>query len=171
MVSSLDACTSFAPRPLDRLQGPGRGGGVNGEARIAGAPQPNAYAVIIGIEKYHDLPSPTGARADAERFAELAKRSLGPEGHIHLALDKQATKGTGAAAGLFTDYVIQGLGTGAADLDGDGQISLQELSDYVRPRVSREARKDNRDQKPSLVVGQALGSPSSFIVAWGLPPK
>lgn len=262
-------------------------------AFVAGAPQPNAYAVIVGIEKYTGLPTPTGARADAERFADVAKRSLGiPAAHVHLLIDAQGTKGSierevewakssvppggriyfyfsghgapdasaGASyilpvdgdpkflpqtalleaevmkrlseskarevlaivdscfsgaggrsvlppgaralvrvredkpaarlailsassgaetsgpksdgsAGLFTDYVIQGLGTGAADLDGDGQVSLQELSDYVRPRVAREAKKDNRDQTPSLVVGQSLGAAGSFIVEWGLPAK
>jgi uncharacterized caspase-like protein len=70
--------------------------------------------------------------------------------------------------GLFTKVVLDGLGTGAADINGDGQVSLQELSTWVTPRVSREAKKDNRDQNPSLTVGKGLGSADSFIVEWGL---
>jgi uncharacterized caspase-like protein len=250
--------------------------------------------VIIGIEKYSNgLPVPTGARADAQQFAEVAKKTLGiAPGHVHVLIDEQATKGTllrelawardstppggriyfyfsghgapnasdgtpylvpadgdpkfldqtavresevlaelskskakevlavldscfsgaggrsvlppgarplvrvkeapatghlavfsassgaeisGPAAdgsgGLFTKFVVQGLGTGAADIDGDGQVSLSELGDWVKPRVAREAKKDNRDQTPSLVVSSALGAPSGFIVEWGLPAK
>ena len=33
---------------------------------ITGAPQPNAYALIIGIEDYRDVAPTPGARADAE---------------------------------------------------------------------------------------------------------
>jgi hypothetical protein len=261
---------------------------------LAGAPQPNAYAVVIGVEKYSNgLPVPTGARADAEHFAELAEKSLGvPADHVHLRLDEQATKGSilrevawardatppggriyfyfsghgapdaaagtpylvpvdgdpkflaqtalpeaellselrkskakevlavldscfsgaggrsvlppgarplvhvketavtgqiavftassgseisGPAAdgsgGLFTKFVLQGLGTGAADMDGDGQVTLPELSEWVRPRVLRAARQDSRDQTPGLVMSSGLGAPSSFIVAWGFPAK
>ena len=35
-----------------------------------------------------------------------------------------------------------------ADLNGDGQISLKELVDFVGPRVTREAAKANRAQHP-----------------------
>lgn len=266
---------------------------VGGDRFVSGAPQPTAFALIIGIEHYKTLPSPSGAKADAERFAQMARQSLGvPAAHIRVALDDEATKGTierhlewlkasvpsggriyfylsghgapdaasgsshivpvdgdpqylaqtglrvsdvlgrlsqskakdvlavvdscfsgaggrsvlppgaralvrmktepvtgrlallspasgaeisgpstGGASGLFTQYVLEALGTGAADGDGDGQVSLQELADFVRPRVVREARKDNRDQTPTLVVSQQLGAPSSFVVAWGLPPR
>jgi hypothetical protein len=37
--------------------------------------------------------------------------------------------------------------------------------------VSREAKKANRDQNPSLTVGKGLGSADSFIVEWGLATK
>jgi hypothetical protein len=61
---------------------------------VLGAPQPQAYALVVGIEKYRDVPSPTGARADAEQFARLAERTLGiPEAHIKLLLDEHATRG------------------------------------------------------------------------------
>jgi hypothetical protein len=56
-------------------------------------------------------------------------------------------------------------------MNGDGQVSLGELSQWVGPRVSREAKKANRDQNPSLTVGKGLGSADSFIVEWGLAAK
>ena len=73
-----------------------------------------------------------------------------------------------SGAGLFTQFLGEGLGRGHADINGDGQISLQELEEWVRPRVSREARRDNRDQNPSVVVGSGLKSAGSFIVAQGI---
>ncbi|HZS35266.1 MAG TPA: caspase family protein [Polyangia bacterium] len=64
-----------------------------------------------------------------------------------------ATQTTGphpkAPSGLFTYYLIEGL-QGAADADGDGQITANELLRYVQPRVEREARHENRDQSPEL---------------------
>jgi hypothetical protein len=39
---------------------------------------------------------------------------------------------------LFTKHLVEGLRTGAADLDSDGKISLDELYDYVYERVPEE---------------------------------
>jgi hypothetical protein len=261
---------------------------------VVAAPQPSAYALIIGIEKYRDVPSPTGARGDAEKFAKLARQTLGvPESHIQVAVDDRASKGdiekhlewlkanaqpgsriyfffsghgapeptTGtsyllpydgdpryldgtalrlqtvlarlqetkarevlavldscfsgaggrsvlppgaralvrvqapptaarialfsassgaqtsgpapgsASEGLFTQKILQALGGGQGDLNGDGQVSLEELRDWVKPRVTRDAKSDNRDQTPELFLGNNIGAPSSFIVAWGLATK
>ena len=262
---------------------------------VASSPQLSAYALIVGIEKYRDVPAATGARADASRFETIARRTLGiKDEHLHVALDDRATKsdleghlawlkssvpagsriyvffsghgapdtagGSGSpylfpydgnpravstsalplasvmtalgqtrakdvlvvldscfsgaggrsvlppgarplmrvrdaapaaqvalftaagaseisgpapgdSLGLFTKYVTEGLGTGAADGDGDGQISLQELADWVKPRVARDARKDNREQTPSVTVGNNVGSAGSFSVAWGFATK
>jgi hypothetical protein len=61
---------------------------------VQAVPQPNSYAVVIGVEKYvNGLPSPTGAHSDAERFAQLAKSTLGIDpGHLEVLLDERATK-------------------------------------------------------------------------------
>jgi len=40
-----------------------------------------------------------------------------------------------AETSVFTHFLVEGLQTGAADLDGDGQISLDELYDYVYEQV------------------------------------
>jgi hypothetical protein len=77
----------------------------------------------------------------------------------------------GGGGGLFTKYLLDGLGSVAAEIIGDGQVSLAELSEWVSPRVAREAKKDNRDQNPGLTLGKGLGSADAFIVAWGLPAK
>ena len=73
-------------------------------------------------------------------------------------------------AGLFSSYLLQGLGNGRADLNGDGQISLKELIDYVGPRVSREAAKGNRAQHPAVKSGDRTSGAAQLMLVWGLEP-
>lgn len=260
---------------------------------VAASPQPASYAVVIGVERYRDLPPPVGARHDAEAFAGMLRRTLGlKEDHIRLALDDRATRtdlekhlawaksevpagsrvylffsghgapeiasgspyllpydadskmvestgialsgvlktlgegrskevlvmidacfsgaggrsvlppgarplvkvkeaepaprvalfsatgpseisgpAPGTAEGLFTRTVVEAIGTGKADADGDGQISLQELADWVKPRVSREAMKEHRAQNPTLTIGGAIGAAANFVVGYGYAPR
>jgi hypothetical protein len=58
-----------------------------------GRPQPDAYALIIGISTYRDVQPPVpGATNDAEAFQQLAKVALGvPEENMRLALGDRAT--------------------------------------------------------------------------------
>ncbi len=268
-------------RPVASPKGPG--------ALVAASPQPTSYALVIGIENYRDVPEATGARSDAESFAEVMRTTLGvPSENLRVLLDERAsrsdinkelrwlaanvpaggrvyfyysghgapepTKGisyivpydgdpsylkdtalpmsevikglegtkakevvafadscfsgaggrsvlpegtrplvrvaktkaagrvsllsasTGAEisgpapdgdGGLFTHHLLQAIGTGAADIDGDGQISLGELSSWISPRVTREAKRDNREQHPELTVGSKVGSADELIIGWG----
>ncbi|MDC0675576.1 caspase family protein [Nannocystis radixulma] len=269
--------------------GGGGGGGGKGGAMVSASPQPTAYALIVGIEKYRDVTPAGGARSDAEKFAELARVTLGvPEDNIKVLLDDRASRtdiakqlrwlqanvpnggrvyfyfsGHGApeptsgisyivpfdgdpqylkdtaipmtevlgdlektkakdvlamadscfsgaggrsvlapgtrplvrvedvkpqtrvamlsassgaeisgpaadgSGGLFSKYVIEAIGSGQGDMNGDGQISLQELAEWVGPRVKREAKKANREQTPHLTIGKKLSSADEFIVSWG----
>jgi hypothetical protein len=255
---------------------------------LPGQARPNAYALVVGVEKYRDAPAAPGARTDATRFVELAKTTLGvPSDHVLLALDERATRGdvdkhldwltknvtaggriylyfaghgaaeaangsaylmphdadpkaiasTGVALssvlarlsatkaesvvafvdscfsgeggrsvlppgarplmkviapsatqsprvallssaganeisgptvdgaqGLFTSLLVEGVGTGAADFDGDGNLSVGEIAGWVGPRVTREAKKANRDQTPVLTVGNAVGAADELVV-------
>jgi hypothetical protein len=70
--------------------------------------------------------------------------------------------------GLFTYYLVDGLAFDpAADADGDGQITLSELTNFVRPRVERDARKDGREQRPTVSSGGSV-DPQTMAVVWGL---
>ena len=261
---------------------------------LSATPQPNAYALVIGIEDYRDVPPVPGAEQDASRIVEVLRTTLGlPENNIVLATGKRASRSDiikqirwlqanvpaggriyfyfsghgapesssgasylvpwdgdprflddtalplsqvitmleqtkakevlafadscfsgaggrsvlppgarplvrmkapdapktrvalysaasgaeisgpipGGHGGLFSSYVAEALGTGRADLDGDGQITLQELVDWVGPRVARDAKRDNREQNPSLLLGRKLGSARDFVVGWGYPPQ
>lgn len=59
--------------------------------------------------------------------------------------------------GLLTYFFLKGL-QGEGDLNKDGNIDMAELFDYVKPNVSKVARKQyNNEQTPQL-----LGSPDSL---------
>ena len=72
-------------------------------------------------------------------------------------------------AGLFTYHLIRALGEGRADMDGDGMISLEELQSYITPRVSRDARRLNREQSPTISIADGLPGGSNLMLMWGLP--
>ncbi len=283
-----------APAPVVVVEAPatpvGTPAAPPGKALRAGSPRRDAWALVIGVEKYRDVPPPTGARSDATRFHELVTTSLGvPEDHVVVALDDRASRadlekhlewleqnvqkggriylyfaghgapepasgtsyllpydadpkrleksalklsdvlaqlgrtkaketlvvldacfsGTGGRSvlaegirplvpvrkveagggvavfsaasadevsgtvpggtgGLFTARVVEAIGEGAADGDGDGAISLEELGRWVTPRVAREAKKDGRAQTPALSVGAGAGSAADFLIATGV---
>ena len=258
-------------------------------ALASGAQQANAFAMVVGIEKYRDAPAPPGARADAEAFKALATKTLGvPAANVRLLVDDRASKtdierelawlkanvpqdgkvifffaGHGAPdasngtsyllpydgspdalgqtgvplasvmkslgetkakqvvafvdacfsgaggrsvlpkgaralvrvkellpqarvalfaaasgaqtsgptadgkSGLFTRLLGDGIGSGQADIDGDGNLTLEEIAQWVTPRVTREAQRQSREQKPSLTVPANAGS-SSFVLATGV---
>ena len=270
------------------------GGDESASAFVEAVPQSSAYALVIGIESYRDLPPPTGAASDARRVAELLRDSFGlPGDHIRTLVDDRATrtdlesaidwiaetvpdggriyfyyaghgtphpkKGTslilpyeasqqtltrtglalddvlaklessgaksvvafvdacfsgegsrsvttegqrptvpvelvddqtkegrtvlyaaskadqisGAGAdgkgGLFTEHLVDALGTGSADVDGDGQITVEELDTYVTPRVARKAEELSRKQEPDLKLGPGGNDGADLSITWGLP--
>jgi uncharacterized caspase-like protein len=57
--------------------------------------------------------------------------------------------------GIFTYYLSQGL-KGAADLNRDGIVSLQELYEYLEQQVSRKARAVGGNQHP-VMKGEVEG--------------
>src|SRR5690606_5855586 len=72
--------------PQARSGGKAAAGGL-----VSASPQPTAFALIVGIEKYRDVTPAGGARRDAEKFAELARVTLGvPEDNIKVLLDERA---------------------------------------------------------------------------------
>ncbi|MFI1811702.1 caspase family protein [Streptomyces sp. NPDC020422] len=66
---------------------------------------------------------------------------------------------------VFTHYLVQGLRDGSADLDGDGDITLDELYDYVHDRVVEEVPQQ-RPKKKDDVVGRTVIARN---VNWALP--
>jgi hypothetical protein len=70
--------------------------------------------------------------------------------------------------GLFSSLVFNGLAGGAADADGDGQLTAGELQRWLQPRVSRAARLAGRTQSPALQLGRSVASADELPLLWGL---
>jgi YVTN family beta-propeller protein len=70
-----------------------------------------------------------------------------------------------AARSVFTRYLVAGLRDGSADLDGDGDITLDELYSYVHDRVVEETPQQ-RPKKQDNVQGRTVIARN---VNWTLP--
>jgi branched-chain amino acid transport system substrate-binding protein len=85
------------------------------------------------------IKGPSRRSADAEEILE----QLGGHGRVVItASDKMEYSYESA----FTDAIVRGLETGAADLDGDGQIEVGELYRYVHDQV----RQNTSHQTPTM---------------------
>ena len=52
----------------------------------------DSFALLIGIDKYHNWPQLNYAVADAERMQKLLTEKLGfPNDNVHMLLDEEAT--------------------------------------------------------------------------------
>jgi ABC-type branched-subunit amino acid transport system substrate-binding protein len=128
-----------------------------------------------------DLPSGTGVAV------------LTASGETEFSLEEVADRAAAAARpSYFTEAVVAGIGTGAADRDGDGRITVDELYDYVyrrivegpspqRPRkmghtegevviaeVGRRFPEPPLPPKPSIGDATAVIAPETPLVPW--PP-
>ncbi|MFG3297058.1 caspase family protein [Streptomyces sp. NPDC048179] len=70
-----------------------------------------------------------------------------------------------AVQSVFTRYLVQGLRDGSADLDGDGDITLDELYGYVHDRVVDEMPQQ-RPKKQDNVEGRIVIARN---INWSLP--
>jgi hypothetical protein len=66
---------------------------------------------------------------------------------------------------VFTRFLVEGLATGGADLDGDGDISLDELYSYVHDRVIEDMPRQ-RPKKLENVEGRIVIARN---IHWRLP--
>lgn len=70
-----------------------------------------------------------------------------------------------AAQSVFTRHLVDGLRDGTADLDGDGDITVDELYNYVYDRVTAE-QPNQRPKKLDQVEGRTIVAAN---VNWTLP--
>ena len=71
---------------------------------------------------------------------------------------------------VFTHFLVEGLRTGAADLDGDGKIALDELYDYVYERVLTSGHARQTPHKwAQKIEGQIVIAQSSVVKPAELP--
>ncbi len=116
------------------------------------------------------FPAGAGVKADA---AVHAHEQLGGRGCAVLtssdatqySFEGSQLTGAGSPSSLFTRFLIDGLRTGRADLDGDGDITLDELYSYVHDRVIEE----QPQQRPKIkadVEGRILFARN---IRWAIP--
>jgi hypothetical protein len=75
----------------------------------------------------------------------------------------------------FTAVLVDGLSTGAADLDGDGFVTVDDAYDFLRRRLADEQlpqspRKWEFDVAGHIVLGRTAAAPASGLPAPPLPP-
>ncbi|MGH3720233.1 MAG: caspase, EACC1-associated type [Pseudonocardiaceae bacterium] len=91
-----------------------------------------------------------GGRRRRSAGTEEILEQLGGRGRVVItASDKMEY----AYESEFTNAVVHGLQTGAADLDGDGQVSVGELYQYVYDQV----RRNTPDQTPTMSAFEVRG--------------
>ena len=109
------------------------------------------------------------AKADTEvhaleRFQGRGRTVLTASDSTQYSFEGNQLRGD-AAQSVFTRYLVAGLRDGSADLDGDGDIALDELYSYVHDRVVEEMPQQ-RPKKQDNVEGRIIIARN---INWSLP--
>ncbi|HET6292221.1 MAG TPA: caspase family protein, partial [Kribbella sp.] len=114
---------------------------------------------------------PSGLRAKGdtdvhalERFRGRGRTVLTASDSTQYSFEGNRVKGK-AVQSVFTKHLVQGLRDGSADLDGDGEITLDELYNYTYDRVVAETP-HQRPKKQAEVEGRLVIARN---VNWSLP--
>ncbi|MGQ0601444.1 MAG: caspase, EACC1-associated type [Anaerolineales bacterium] len=114
--------------------------------------------------------SATGAKAITEMTFEgigYGRAVLTATDATQYAWEGEAVIGS-AENSVFTHYMIEGLQSGAADTDGDGEITLEELYDYIYGNVVKQTpkqtpRKWSYNQEGRLVIARTKPAPPKVV--------
>jgi hypothetical protein len=115
------------------------------------------------------FPAGRTAKADEgvqtlERFQGKGRAVLTASDATQYAFEGDDLRGSGTSS-VFTRYLVEAISSGAADLDEDGDIALDELYSYVYERVVAEMPQQ-RPKKQEDVDGRILIARN---VHWTLP--
>jgi hypothetical protein len=99
-----------------------------------------------------------------ERFQGKGRAVLTASDATQYAFEGDDLRGSGTSS-VFTRYLVEAISSGAADLDEDGDIALDELYSYVYDRVVAEVPQQ-RPKKQEDVDGRILIARN---VHWKLP--
>src|SRR5215217_7538705 len=99
-----------------------------------------------------------------ERFQGKGRAVLTASDATQYAFEGDDLRGTGTSS-VFTRHLVEAISSGAADLDEDGDIALDELYSYVYDRVVAEVPQQ-RPKKQEDVDGRIL---IAHNVHWTLP--
>jgi tetratricopeptide (TPR) repeat protein len=85
-----------------------------------------------------------------DRSVDL-QTQLGAEGRVVLASSSSTQysfEQPGAELSIYTRYLVEGIETGAADLDNDGEVAVRELHEYA----TRKVREAAPNMNPKIIV-------------------
>jgi YVTN family beta-propeller protein len=99
-----------------------------------------------------------------ERFQGSGRTVLTSSDSTQYSFEGNTVQGD-AAQSVFTRYLVAGLQDGSADLDGDGDVTLDELYGYVYDRVVAEMPQQ-RPKKQDNIEGRIVIATN---VNWSLP--
>lgn len=122
-----------------------------------------AKKIIIILDCCYSGAAGQGFRGDIDDGLQQLNNSRGTYLVTASTELQVAHENTTAGYGLFTKHLIAGLTTGAADKDGDGFISMNELYDYVHDNVVAA----NPNQQPTKHVKDERGSLGLIIAKSG----
>ncbi|AZM46662.1 hypothetical protein DMB38_13345 [Streptomyces sp. WAC 06738] len=160
-----------------------------------------ARTVVVLLDCCYSGAFLTGAKGDdqvhlREELAGSGRVVLTATSRTEYAWEGERLETASPQPSRFTGALIEGLATGAADLDGDGRITVTELYDYVyeslhragvrqRPRmwadveyqvvVARVPRAEAADDGPGPAAGDGMinyrDMMDAFFGAAGAPPR
>ena len=148
--------------------------------------EPPAFALVIGIEKYADLPEARFAERDAKDVARLLSSMGYPRGHIHTLLGSRATR-EGIArylerwlpevAGPGSTVFVYFAGLGAPDIETreaylvpwDGGEAALALEDYPLRRMYAVLDKLKASQVIVALDAGFSGAAGRSVIAAGSP--
>jgi len=99
-----------------------------------------------------------------ERFEGRGRVVLTASDASQYSFEGEDLAGSGARS-LFTRYLVEGIRSGQADLDGDGDVCLDELYSYVHDRVVEEMPQQ-RPKKQEDIEGRIIIARN---IEWVLP--
>ena len=150
----------LAPYDLDPKNIAGTGYPMDTLGSVAGSKIKSKWKVLVTDSCHSGAITPD---ADAAQYNRSLLDLSRPMFSLTASRDRERSfesKDWGGGHGIFTYYVVKGL-EGAADEDGDGIVTADELADYARRNV-REATKGM--QNPTSDRGAASRSQ-----AWACP--
>lgn len=86
--------------------------------------------------------------------------------------ENQLAWDNGERGSIFSRHIAEGIRSGAADTDGDGRITVQELYDYVYRKVvserpgQRPGKNTYRESGPSFLIAESRAKRVEQIPAW-----
>jgi len=113
--------------------------GLSAKKAFATEPIAEALKTQLGVAAIAEQPQPKGMVAPSRQSGDI-NTVLGLEGRAILtsSTDSQPSfEESGSQISVYTRHLVEGLKTGAADLNDDGVILIEELHEYAKERVQK----------------------------------